>query len=158
MMILFGNKLSYQNYFYDKSAWENNSLDFGFCGFLYGSTKVYDLWQQCYLNYDKYGKICTYHHNIVTLPCDGGGPTNTPVPPPPPTTTSPPPPTATPTNTPTPIPTPTPTPTPYPTVAISGNLREYLRGSCYNNISTNNESTAKRLVRVFLRIKVGRNH
>ena len=32
---------------------------------------------------------------------------------------------------------PTPTPTPYPTVAISGNLREYLGAACYNNISTN---------------------
>lgn len=30
-----------------------------------------------------------------------------------------------------------PCPTPYPTVAISGNLKEYLRGSCYPNISTN---------------------
>ena len=39
--------------------------------------------------------------------------------------------------TPTPIPTNTPTPTPYPTVAISGNLREYLGAACYNNISTN---------------------
>ena len=55
-----------------------------------------------------------------------------------PTPTSPPP-TPTPTNTPTPTPTntPTPTPTPYPTVAVSGNLREYLQGACFNNISTN---------------------
>jgi hypothetical protein len=37
-------------------------------------------------------------------------------------------------------PTPTPTPTPYPTVAISGNLKEYLGALCSNNISTNNLS------------------
>lgn len=36
-----------------------------------------------------------------------------------------------------PPPTPTPTPTPYPTVAILGNLREYLGASCQNNISSN---------------------
>jgi len=30
-----------------------------------------------------------------------------------------------------------PLPTPYPTVAVSGNLREYLGAACYNNISTN---------------------
>ena len=39
-------------------------------------------------------------------------------------------------------PAPTPTPTPYPTVAVSGNLKEYLDtsgggGACYPNISTN---------------------
>jgi len=33
-----------------------------------------------------------------------------------------------------------PCPTPYPTVAVSGNLREYLRGACFNNISTSNIS------------------
>jgi len=37
-------------------------------------------------------------------------------------------------------PAPTPTPTPYPTVAISGNLREYLRGACFPHISTSNLS------------------
>ena len=37
-------------------------------------------------------------------------------------------------------PTPTPTPTLYPTVAISGNLREYLGALCFNNISTSNLS------------------
>ncbi|KKU80239.1 MAG: N-acetylmuramoyl-L-alanine amidase, partial [Candidatus Amesbacteria bacterium GW2011_GWA2_47_70] len=51
-------------------------------------------------------------------------------------------PTSTPTPTPTPTATPTPTPTPYPTVAVSGNLKEYLDtsgggGACYPNISTN---------------------
>jgi len=39
-----------------------------------------------------------------------------------------------------PTPTQTPTPTLYPTVAISGNLREYLRALCFNNISTSNIS------------------
>ena len=33
-----------------------------------------------------------------------------------------------------------PCPTPYPTVAVSGNLREYLQGACFNNISTSNIS------------------
>ena len=46
----------------------------------------------------------------------------------------------TPTPTPTRTPTPTPTPTLYPTVAIYGNLREYLEALCFNNISTSNLS------------------